>query len=213
MSVKCQNGEQGAIMLEGMIVVLITMFVLIWILALGFLHYQRYLVTIVTNDACDKVAATYTNPSVDMITGFVEPSGMHQREPFKIGNPSLKTINQDRADSYIKYVLDHTNFIGVMKQIDVRTSLVKDSALRSHLEVTSECTFRTPLGFALEWAGMEPTVTYSCTARAEATDLMDYIYTTDFVANYTSGNWLGGKVIKNVNKFITIFGSHNYAKS
>ena len=34
-------------MIEGMIVMVITMFIFIWILGLGFLHYQRYVTTIV----------------------------------------------------------------------------------------------------------------------------------------------------------------------
>ena len=50
------GGERGAIMLEGMIVTVITLFVLIWILGLGFVYYQRYLTTVVTNDAAAKVA-------------------------------------------------------------------------------------------------------------------------------------------------------------
>nr|WP_304007588.1 hypothetical protein [Ruminococcus bromii] len=42
-----KNGERGEIMIEGMIVMVITMFILIWILGLGFLYYQRYVTTIV----------------------------------------------------------------------------------------------------------------------------------------------------------------------
>ena len=57
--VKKKNCEQGEIMIEGMIVMVITMFILIWILGLGFLYYQRYVTTIVTNDAAVKIASTY----------------------------------------------------------------------------------------------------------------------------------------------------------
>ena len=52
----CLKREQGAIMLEGMIVMTITLFALIWILGLGFVYYQRYVTTIVTNDAAAKIA-------------------------------------------------------------------------------------------------------------------------------------------------------------
>ena len=34
------KNEKGAVMLEGMIIVILTMFILIWLLALGFLNYQ-----------------------------------------------------------------------------------------------------------------------------------------------------------------------------
>ena len=44
-----KNSESGEVMLEGMIVTVITVFILIWLLGLGFLYYQRYVTTIVTN--------------------------------------------------------------------------------------------------------------------------------------------------------------------
>lgn len=38
-----EKNEKGEIMLEGMIVIIITLFILIWILAVGFIYYQRYI--------------------------------------------------------------------------------------------------------------------------------------------------------------------------
>lgn len=40
---KIKRKEDGEIMLEGMIVIIITLFILIWILAVGFIYYQRYI--------------------------------------------------------------------------------------------------------------------------------------------------------------------------
>ena len=36
-----EKNEMGEIMLEGMIVIIITLFILIWILAVGFIYYQK----------------------------------------------------------------------------------------------------------------------------------------------------------------------------
>ena len=36
-----EKNEKGEIMLEGMIVIIITLFILIWILAVGFIYYQK----------------------------------------------------------------------------------------------------------------------------------------------------------------------------
>ena len=60
---KIKRKEDGEIMLEGMIVVILTLFILIWILAVGFIYYQRYITNIVVNDAAVKIAYTYNNPT------------------------------------------------------------------------------------------------------------------------------------------------------
>ena len=52
--------ESGEVMIEGMIVLLITMIMLVWLLALGFIYYERYILTAVTNDAACKIADTYS---------------------------------------------------------------------------------------------------------------------------------------------------------
>lgn len=52
-----EKNEKGEIMLEGMIVIIITLFILIWILAVGFIYYQRYITNIVANDTAVKIAS------------------------------------------------------------------------------------------------------------------------------------------------------------
>ena len=56
---EARGQERGAIVLEGMIATIFTVFMLVWVLGLGFVCYQRYVTTVVTNDATVKVASTY----------------------------------------------------------------------------------------------------------------------------------------------------------
>lgn len=207
--------ESGAIMLEGMIVVIITLFILIWLLGLGFLYYQRYITTVVTNDAAVKVASTYRNPTSDIIMGYVTTEDLSNRDLYRNFNSDseasdLRETNEDRAASYIKYILDLANFTGVVKDVQVELTLVTDSLVRKHVEITTTCTFDTPFGEGLELFGMSGTNTYSVTAYADCTDFSDYIATVDYelawsVGRFTEGTGLVDSIVKLINTCVKYY--------
>lgn len=202
--------EKGEVMLEGMIVTLITTFLLVWVLGLGFVYYQRYLVTAITNDAAAKVAATYNNPDSDLIMGYISTENISERDLYRhFTKNKLYELNKAKATAYINYVLDKTNFAGTIQSVNVEMELVNDSALRKHIEITSECTFNTPFGFALDFFGMDGTTTYSCSSRADSTDISDYITTVDFASYQLGGNGVNSDVLNMINSLIGIF-NHVY---
>lgn len=215
-----KNSERGEIMIEGMIVMVITMFILIWILGLGFLYYQRYVTTIVTNDAAVKIASTYNNPTSDIIMGYVTTEDISNRDlyrGFAVGNNSsdLHTVNKDRAASYVKYVLDSANFAGTVKNVDVEMKLVSDSAVRRHIELTTVCEYNTPFGEVFEMFGMSRTAKYSVTASADYTDLADYASTVNFSKSLTDGTFTSGtgfvdSIIKFLNTLVGVY-NHNHS--
>ena len=165
------DGERGAIMLEGMIVTVITLFVLIWILGLGFVYYQRYLTTVVTNDAAAKVASTYNNPNSDIIMGYVSTEALSGRNLYRrFSADGLQGVNEQRAENYVRYIVNKANFIGVVDNVDVELKLVMDSTLRRHVELTTTCTYDTPFGDGLEMFGMKGILTYRVKACADCTD-------------------------------------------
>ncbi len=177
--------ENGAIMLEGMIIVVLTLFILIWILGVGFLFYQKYLVTAITNDAAKKVAATYYNPESDLIIGYIDASQLPNRDLYRAfsnaanGN-SIDTVALDKADAYINYRLKKTNFVGTVKNVEVEFKLVPDSLLRKHVEIKTRVLFKTPFGEIFNMFGMNRNATYESVGRAECIDIHDYISTVDF---------------------------------
>lgn len=215
-----ENSERGEIMIEGMIVMVITMFILVWILGLGFLYYQRYVTTIVTNDAAVKIASTYNNPTSDIIMGYVTSDDISNRDlyrGFSIGSSTsdLYTINEDRAQSYVKYILDTANFAGTVKDVDVNLELVSDSVVRRHVELTTVCEYNTPFGEIFEMFGMGLTAKYSVTACADYTDMADYISTVNFTdalsdGSFTSGTGFLNSLIKMLNSLIGVY-NHNHS--
>lgn len=210
-----KSREKGAIMLEAIIVMVITMLVLVWLLAVGFIYYQRYTTTVVTNDAVVKIASTYNNPSSDIIMGYVtteEVSGRNLYRNFTSGSASsnLLEINENRAEAYVKYILDKANFTGVVEDVDVELRLVRDSLVRKHVELKVTCTYNTPFGEALEFFGMRAADTYSVTACSDCTDVLDYYSTVHFVQTLTDGTYIDGtgiinSIVKLLNKMVQTY--------
>ena len=179
------KNERGELMIESMIVVVITLFVLIWLLGLGVLYYQRYVAEVVTNDAAVKIASTYNNPTSDIIMGYVTTEELSNRDlyrGFTIGSyqSELLTANKRRAEEYVKYKLDQMNFVGTVESVEVNVDLVLDSASRKHVMLTTVCTFNTPFGEGLELFGMDSQITYEFASYADCTDIADYISVTEF---------------------------------
>lgn len=202
-------------MIEGMIVMVITMFILIWILGIGFLYYQRYVTTIVTNDAAVKIASTYNNPTSDIIMGYVTTKDISNRDlyrGFTVGSDSsdLHTVNEDRAASYIKYVLEKANFTGTVKNIDVELKLATDSAVRRHVELTTVCEYNTPFGEIFEMFGAGRTAKYTVTASVDFTDIADYVSTVNLGKSlsddtFTSGTGFIDSLIGMLNTFVEVY--------
>ncbi len=214
---KKQNwrGEQGAIMLEGMIVMVITLFVLIWILGLGFVYYQRYITTVVTNDAATKIASTYSNIDSDIIMGYVNTEALTGRNLYRrFSADTLHGANEDRAAAYVRYILDKANFVGVVDSVDVELELVLDSVLRRHVELTTTCTYNTPFGEGLELFGMSGVKTYQVKACADCTDYADYISTVDYGSAWADGTFIGSGLIGSITSLLnTCVKTYNHITS
>lgn len=195
------KNELGEVMLEGMIVMIVTMITLVFILGIGFIYYQRYVVTAITNDAALKIADTYSNPKSDLIIGYIEPEELEDRDLYrwKVSDAIIE-LNTEKATKYVKYCLEKTNFNGVIGDVEVTLKFVSDSALRKHVDLETVCTFNTPFGFVLEFMGMDRNFTYKASARADCTDKIDYISNVDFqdrvISDNSFVNSAAGKVIR-----------------
>lgn len=198
-----KGAERGEIMVESTIIVTLTLMILVWLLALGFLHYQRYVATVVTNDAAVKIAATYNNPTSDIIMGYVTTEDLRDRPLYRhftdASKGKLYRDNQSRTEAYVKYMLDRTNFMGVVKDVDVKMTLVNDGMGRQHVEVVTRCAFNTPFAGLLDYFGMGEVATYESTASAECTDMADYVAWVDYLAMWKRLDFLGGvKFVSNI---------------
>lgn len=207
-----EKNEKAEIMLEGMIVIIITLFILIWILAVGFIYYQRYITNIVANDTAVKIASTYNNPISDIVMGYVTTEELQSRDLYRgfTAESKLQDINEERAKAYVKYMLDNTNFNGVVKNIDVQMELVEDSIFRKHIKITINCTYNTPFGDALNYFGMDTNSKYCVSASAECVDYAEYMSVINGEAilnsgEYTKNSGFVNSVVKVLNSFIKLY--------
>lgn len=206
---KHRKGESGEVMMEGMIVVVVTLIMLVWILGIFFLYYQKYTVRIVTNDVAKKIAATYDVPGTDVIMGYITVDELMGRRLYL--DSGVDQANSGRADSYVKYMLDQTNFNGTIKEINVSVTSQKDAMGRSHIGVTTECTLKPPFAEGLEWVGMSGEYTYRVTSYADSTSLTDYVSTVSTAKAFTEGHIVKGpgvigSTVKMINSFMGMFG-------
>lgn len=204
--------EKGEVMLESLIIMTLTLFILIWLLGLGFMHYQRYLLTVVTNDAAAKVAATYNNPTSDLVLGYMATEDITSRDLYRSFTASnLVGVAQQKAEKYVVYMLNRTNFMGTIDHVEVKVQFVQDTIYRRHIQVDSVCTFRNPFGNIMSMFGMNDTMKCAATSRADCTDVIDYVNTVDVVKNATSLKWTGSKLIDLVNSIMKVT-NHDYFK-
>ncbi|MBR4733742.1 MAG: hypothetical protein IK081_13340 [Lachnospiraceae bacterium] len=204
-----KHGESGEVMLEGVIIMTITIFILIWLMGMAFLYYQRYVTTIVTNDAAVKVAATYTNPTSDLVMGYVSSEDISNKDLFRSLVESFATpgstaaVNKDRARSYILYMLNRVNFNGIIQDVTVDMNVVNDTMSRSHIVITSTCEFKTPLGDVFSMFGLSRTQKYQVVSTAEYLDFSEFASTLGTAKYFENLGPLGNnKLVKSATKLI-----------
>lgn len=200
--------EAGEIMLESTIVMVIVMLMLVWILGVGFIYYQKYTVRIATNEVACKIANTYSSPASDPITAYISRGEVQSRALY-FSSETTET-NKLRADSYAQYIMDKANFNGAVKDVQVNLEHFEDGMGRSHIKVTTECTFKTPFGEGLELFGMSGETTYRVTSYADSTSIPEYVSAVATANAFTNGSIIsfGGlvdKVVGTVESFAKMF--------
>lgn len=199
--------EQGEIMLESMVVLLITMFVLIFLISLGFLYYQQWMVQTTAEDAANKIAQTYAFTNTDPIIGYTDVKNICGRKLYRytVSKDSMESGNKKRAKEYAVYRLSKGSLADRKGDPEVKVEIVKDNLARRHITVELSCNYEIFLGGALEFFGVKKVQTFRGYGQAECMDLIDYVNTTDYFANVSSLKWTGSKLLKAINSVIKIF--------
>lgn len=202
---KYTKKESGEVMIEATIVMVVTLLMLVWILGVGFLYYQKYVVRIATNDVANKIAASYDAPSSDIVMGYIAAKDLNKKTIYN--SDEMTTVNELRTESYVNHIIEKANLYGTVEDVSVHLDYQKDAMGRSHIKVTTECTFDTPFGEGLELFGMSGMQTYVVTAYADSTSLTDYISTVSVADALSNGSVIKApgfvdSTIKMINSFM-----------
>ena len=180
-----RSNESGEIMIESTIIVLMTTFILIFLVSLGFLLYQKSIINTVANETASEIAQTYK------YTGILDKDISSQQEMlsaidgikkyrYVFSWGSLEADNAEKAETYSIGRLSRTSFASVQSGPTIQVNAIKSDIGRRYIEVTLEARYSIFWGGALKAFGMEDAYVISSTAYAECNDISSYYNTVKF---------------------------------
>ena len=97
--------ESGSLMLDGMIAMLITIMLLVFLMSIGFLFYQQWMVSNIANDTATRIAQSYVYPNTDPVIGYVNVDLMDNVSLFRYLGDDLERENEDKGEKYAAWSL------------------------------------------------------------------------------------------------------------
>jgi competence protein ComGC len=203
-----QKDESGEIMIESMIIVLLTTFVLIFLVSLGLLLYQKSLVTTVANETVAEVTQMYRYGGEGMDKDITSKTEMlyliDMMPPYRYVFLGFMLEHKcgERAETYAIDRLSQTSLAALDEEPTVTVQVDNSDLGRRHVSVTVEAKYSIFWGWALKAFGMEESYVISATSYGECNDISSY-YNTVRYADY-----LGGKlddVLEPINAVIELF--------
>ena len=193
--------DRGAMAVEGIIIMTMLIFFLVFLMSFGFLLYQQWAVVYAANDAATRTAQSYAYPNTDPVMGFINSSMKASLSPYRYLSSNLKEGNVHKAEAYARWSLERGSLATAVDEPEIVVETVYDGFAQRHVVVDITATYEIPFGLALEFFGMDSTVTYHATGRAACMDVSDYIYSVN-AAKSLADQTLGSKVAGAVNKVL-----------
>ena len=178
--------DNAEIMLESTIVIIITLFVLIAMISLGFLFYQQAMLNTVASEIAKDLGTSYKLAGTDIGSDVTNPSLYHNLRFFRTTALRVGDMKKDQkknADDYLpgRVKLSSLGIYDKQPWID-NFDIIIDNVGRLHVEITvkMECSFL--FDGALKYFGIiKQQPTFSATARAECIDITSYASYINFV--------------------------------
>lgn len=202
------ESENGEIMIESILVMIPTLFVVLFLLSLGFLLYQQCNVQYVADDLANRVAGSYSFLDSDFETGTITIDDLEDRGRYRycFGNKEkYDADSRKEAKSYGTKLLDKTSYGEKKSTEQISVTVETDSFARRHATVTVIGEYKIPFGEGLEVFGISSTRKFEATSVAECVDLSDYLSTVTYADNFVSlitGD--SSKVIKMIDTWLKV---------
>jgi len=185
---KRRSDESGEIMIESMIIVLMTTFILIFMVSVGFLLYQKSIINTVANETAAEIAQTYKFTSVsdeNLLSRQQMWNALTHVKKYRylFAWGSLEADNTDKAQNYSVNRLEKTSFATEESSPTIELHTKETDIGRRYVEVTIEAKYSIFWGGALKAFGMDDSYVIQSTAYAECNDISNYYNTVGFVKN------------------------------
>lgn len=198
---KLHSATEGMMALEGLIILTLVIFLLVFLTSFGFLLYQQWNVSLAANDTAMRIAQSYPFPQTDPVMGFQNEDMRADMSPYRYLFGSLEEKNRTKAEKYLRWSLSAGGLAAAVGQPDIEVTTSQDAMARRHVEVEVTARYEIPFGGVLEFFGMDGTVEYHAVGRAVCVDVSDYINTIDTLKAVT-GESFGSKFIKTIDSVI-----------
>lgn len=198
--------ENGAIIIEGVFGVLVSVITMSLLLSFGFYLYQRTVFQIVANEIAEEIVMTYKFLDVDdcrnITLSDIQNIG-HYRYLLFSGKYDSK--NEAKGNNLANERLSKTS-LALSNEPKIQIEKVNDDIGRMHYEITLTQDYEFMMGDLLSMIGMSDFTTLSTTVYVESVDVSNYInsvkmvkYMLDKLAKDVPLAKLGDAAIKLVN--------------
>ena len=203
--VKREDG--GFIMLEGLIVITVTVFLMFFLLAMFSVVFQKFNIQVIANETAARLAQTYGYAlSSDVRTGEVTLEEAAAIDPYRYNDERvMQIVTQMKADEYVSERLEKISFVVNVTEPEVRVTVTQNGLGRRHITVGIKGGYKVPFGEFLSYHGFNEVIGYDVYAYADCIDLLNYINTVDTVKYWSSLKYLNSSAIDMVNALMRLF--------
>ena len=174
--------DKGEITIESMLVIIPTIFVMLFLLSLGFLLYQQWNLQVATDDAANKIAGSFSMLNASTSTGEIATEDYRKVDLYRnidIGAIGSKTKyqnrNKEKAKTYVLGRMNGTSFANTVGEPSVSCTVESNGFARKRIQLSVTATYKIPFGEGLELMGMDSERTCNATSAAECLDILDYV--------------------------------------
>lgn len=173
-----RENERGAIILESTYCILVSIFVLMFLISFGFFLYQKTIVTVVANEIAEEISQTYklrnVQDSSSLSSSDISGIGKYR---YLFFTKSFDSKNKAKAQNLADIRLTQTSLAKKEGNLSVDVNTVVDDIGRRHYEVTVRQKYSFLLGELLRVIGLQEVQTLEATAYVESVDVLNYINT------------------------------------
>lgn len=207
-----KENTSGVIMLESLIVVTVTVFLLFFILASFSTMFQRFNIQIIANESAARLAQTYEYAlKADATSGEISLQDATEVDPYRyFKEAELKSATNRKVKEYAGARLRKTTFTKNVTEPEIKAEIVPDSLGRRHMEVSIKGSYIVPFSDILDYFGIEDVNTFTTVAYAECVDLSNYINTVNYVDTWTKLDFLGSEFIGMVNSVFDLLDNFGF---
>ena len=180
--------ERGEIVIESMLVLTTVLFVLVFLLNLGFFYYQQWNVQITANETASKVAEVYPIIESKLSEGVSDYNQIMKIEKYRnlLSKDKYTGENRARGKEYGRKYISLVSLSYGIGEPEIQIKTVEDAFASKHIEAKVKATYRLPFSEGFQFFGFKPTYEFEGTGFAVVSDLSDYLGTVNFLENLDS---------------------------